>query len=204
MLFRDFTEFYRAFASGETPALPELPIQYSDFAQWQRQWLQGEALESRVTYWKQQLAGVPLLELPSDRPRPPVQTYNGGHQPVVVSRHLTEALRDLGRREGATLYMVVMAAFNLLLYRYSGQEDITIGSSAAGRSRLETENLIGFFINNLVVRTDLSDRNSFGISAIESETPGAIGGGGSGLRPYTTIVATVEELLMLEQLLEGT
>ena len=161
LLFRDFSELYRAFASGETPSLPELPIQYSDFAQWQRQWLQDEALESRVAYWKQQLEGVPLLELPADRPRPPVQTYNGGRQAVVVPQQLTEALLDLGRREGATLYMVVMAAFNLLLYRYSGQEDITIGSPAAGRSRLETENLIGFFINNLVVRTDLSDRPSF-------------------------------------------
>lgn len=153
---------YTAFLNGKSNPLTALPIQYADYAVWQRAWLIGEVLDTQLNYWQQQLAGAsPLLELPTDRPRPPVQTYRGARQSIALPATLTTALKQLGDREGVTLYMTLLAAFQTLLYRYSGQEDILVGSPIAGRNRTEIERLIGFFVNTLVLRTDLSGNPSF-------------------------------------------
>jgi non-ribosomal peptide synthetase component F len=142
--------------------LPELPLQYADFALWQREWLQGEVLQSQLSYWKGQLEGIPpVLEMPTDRPRPAVQTFRGAKQSVELGKALTEALGELSRREGVTLFMTLLAAFQVLLCRYTGQEQIVVGSPIANRNRAEIEGLIGFFVNTLALRTDLSGEPSF-------------------------------------------
>ena len=131
---------YQAFAAGEGAPLPELAIQYADFALWQQEWLQGEMLAGELAYWKQKLAGAPaVLELPTDRPRPSVPSYQGSLLRCALSGHVSDQLRELSRKEGVTLYMTLFAAFGALLSRYSSQEDIVIGSPMAGRSREETE-----------------------------------------------------------------
>jgi amino acid adenylation domain-containing protein len=162
VLIRELAALYEVFSSGKPSPLPELPIQYADFAVWQRQWLQGEVLEAQLTYWKQQLAGSPpVLELPTDRPRPLVQTFQGATQSLMLPKDLTEALKDLSQQEDATLFMTLLAAFKTLLYRYTGQEDILVGTPIANRNRSEIERLIGFFVNTLVMRTDLGETPSF-------------------------------------------
>jgi len=158
---RELNEFYAAALAGRPPALPELPIQYADFALWQRRWLSGERLEQQLAYWRAQLAGLPQLALPTDRPRPPVQSFRGAVQPLTLPARLTAALRALGRAEGATLFMTLLAGFQALLARYSGQEDIVVGTYIAGRNRAELEPLIGFFVNSLVLRSDLGGNASF-------------------------------------------
>ncbi|HEU4560300.1 MAG TPA: amino acid adenylation domain-containing protein, partial [Longimicrobium sp.] len=146
---------------GESP-LPELPVQYADYAAWQREQLEGEKLERQLTYWKERLAGAPeLLELPTDHPRPAVQTYRGAQAPVELSPELLERLQALGRSEGATLYMVLLSAFQVLLSKYSGSEDVVVGSPISGRTSGDVEELIGFFVNTLVLRADLSGDPSF-------------------------------------------
>jgi len=157
VLFRELSALYVAF-STETPApLPELPIQYADFALWQREWLQGEVLATQLAYWKQQLDGeLPTLALPLDGPRPRVQTFRSGREILKVSPDLSQRLKALSQREEATLFMILLAAFKLLLFRYTGQDDIIVGSPIAGRTRAEIENLIGCFLNTLALRTDLS------------------------------------------------
>ena len=153
---------YHSFSTGQPLLLPELPIQYADFAHWQRQWLQGEVLEAQLNYWRKQLAGAPpSLELPTDRARPAVQTFHGARQSLVLPKSLTEALKGLSRQEGVTLFMTLLAAFKVLLSRYTGQEDIVVGTPIAGRNRAEIEPLIGFFINTVALRTDLSGGPSF-------------------------------------------
>ncbi|MFL6234694.1 MAG: amino acid adenylation domain-containing protein, partial [Thermoanaerobaculia bacterium] len=162
VLVQEIAELYRAFVTGATPSLPELPIQYADFAVWQRGWMSGEVLEAQLGYWRQQLAGLPpLLELPTDRPRPAVQTYRGGRHWMPLEASLAQGLRDLCRTEGATPFMGLLAAFQSLLHLYSRQDDQAVGSPVAGRSRLETEPLIGFFVNNLVLRGDLAGNPGF-------------------------------------------
>ncbi|AUB43295.1 Non-ribosomal peptide synthetase component F (plasmid) [Nostoc flagelliforme CCNUN1] len=142
--------------------LAELSVQYADFAVWQRHWLQGEILESHLAYWRQQLAGAPaLLELPTDRPRPAVQTFQGARQSFTLSSELTQALNSLSLREGVTLFMTLLAAFDTLLYRYTGQVDILVGSPIANRNHSGIEGLIGFFVNTLVIRTDISGNPTF-------------------------------------------
>jgi hypothetical protein len=137
-------------------------VQYADFAHWQRQWLQGEVLERQLHYWRQQLAApLAVLELPTDRVRPAVQRFHGARQAFALSPELSAALRQLSRQEGVTLFMTLLAAFQTLLYRYSAQEDILVGSPIANRTRVELEGLVGFFVNTLVLRTDLSGRPSF-------------------------------------------
>jgi amino acid adenylation domain-containing protein len=166
----------QAFSAGDPSPLPELPIQYADFAVWQRRWLTGEVLERQVRYWKEKLTGAPtLLDLPTDRTRPPVQTFAGSMVPVHVKRHTLEALNALARREGATLFMVLLAAFDVVLARWSGQDDVVVGSPIAGRNRTEVEGLIGFFVNNLVLRTDLAGEPSFRqlVSRVKEVTLGA-------------------------------
>ncbi len=162
VLSRELSECYRAFERGETPRLPELPVQYADYAVWQREWLSGESFERQLAYWRTQLAGAPaVLELPTDFPRPRVQSYRGATERRVLSRPLLEKLKRLSQQEGATLFMTLLAGFQLLLSRYSGQEDIVVGSPIANRTRSELEHLIGFFVNSLALRTDLSGDPSF-------------------------------------------
>jgi len=156
-LVRDFLELYVARSAGNPAALPELPIQYADFAHWQRQWLRGKTLEDLLSYWKEHLRGAdPLLQLPTDRPRPAVQTFRGALSEFTFSPDLTKALNDLSRREGVTLFMTLLAGFKALLYRYSKQQDIVVATSIANRKWVEVENLTGFFVNTLVLRTDFS------------------------------------------------
>ncbi|MDJ0704851.1 MAG: amino acid adenylation domain-containing protein [Leptolyngbyaceae cyanobacterium MO_188.B28] len=162
IFIREVAALYMALLRQEPSPLTGLAIQYADFAHWQRQWLQGEVLETQLNYWKQQLAGAPqLLELPTDRPRPPVQRFRGAVERFDLDADLTTQLRQLGQQAGTTLFMTLLAAFVVLLYRYTGQEDIVVGSPIANRNRPEIEPLIGFFVNTLVLRTRLSDNPAF-------------------------------------------
>ena len=161
VLWRELAADYTAFVNGQPPDLPRLPIQYADYAVWQREWLQGEVLERQLGYWKEKLADLSTLELPTDRPRPPVPSNQGAHLTFDLPEPLTQALRELSRREGTTLFMTLLAAFQVLLHRYSGQEDIAVGTPIAGRGRTELEGLIGFFVNTLVLRSDLSGNPAF-------------------------------------------
>jgi amino acid adenylation domain-containing protein len=156
ILVRELIELYEAFVGERPSMLPELPVQYVDFAVWQREWLKGDVLDKQVSYWNEKLAGVPtLLELPTDRPRPPIQSYRGARYPVLIPQELTESLRQLGESQNATLFMTLLAAFQVFLFRHAGQEDIVVGVPIAGRNKPELENSIGFFVNMLPMRTDL-------------------------------------------------
>jgi amino acid adenylation domain-containing protein len=162
VLVRELSAAYEANVCGRRPELPELPIQYADFAVWQREWLQGEALGRQMKYWKEHLGDqVPVLELPTDRPRPPVQSYHGAILTHLVDFGLMGRVKELSRREGVTPYMLLLAAFKTLLHRYAGQDDIVVGTPIANRNRTEVEPLIGFFVNTLVLRTDLSGDPTF-------------------------------------------
>ena len=162
VLIKEVAALYPAFVAGQPAPLAELPIQYADFASWQRAWLQDEELEKQLSYWRQQLADTPpIIELPTDKPRPAVQTFSGSTHPVVLSSDVTESLRALSQREGATLFMTLLAAWQLLLHRYLGQDDIVVGTEVANRNRKETEGLIGFFVNQLVLRTQFSSDLTF-------------------------------------------
>src|SRR5688572_6074807 len=162
VLTREVAALYRAYVNRETARLPELPVQYADFATWQREWLQGEVLAQQVAYWREQLAGAPaVLELPVDHPRPAVQSHRGARQSFTLPDELKQRLEELSRREGVTLFMTLLGAWQTLLMRYSGQQDIVVGTTIANRNRRETENLIGFFVNTLVLRTDVSGNPSF-------------------------------------------
>ncbi|MBD0320266.1 MAG: AMP-binding protein, partial [Gemmatimonadetes bacterium] len=161
VMMKELAALYAAFVSGAASPLPELPVQYADYAAWQHQWMRGPALETELSWWKETLAEVPVLRLPTDRPRPAVQTYRGAQHRFTVPRSLTEALGALAKREGATPFMVLMAIWQLLLSRYSGQEDFAVGTAVAGRNRPELEPLIGCFINSLALRASLSGDPSF-------------------------------------------
>ncbi len=161
VLMRELAYLYTEFVEKRTPVLPPLPIQYADFACWQRNWLQGKILEEQLTYWRKQLQDLPVLDLPCDRPRPAVQTYRGATYPLQISPTLTQALEALSQQSGGSLFMTLLAAFQTLLYRYTGQEDIAIGSPIANRHRSEIEGLIGFFVNSLVLRSNLSGNPTF-------------------------------------------
>ncbi|MBW3656552.1 MAG: AMP-binding protein, partial [Gemmatimonadetes bacterium] len=162
VLYRELSALYAAYREGRESPLPELAVQYADYAVWQREQLAGEVLDRQLAYWKERLAGAPaLLELPTDHPRPPVQTYRGASVPVEISLELLERLQRLGRSEGATLYMTLLGAFQVLLGRYACSEEVVVGSPIAGRTRREVEELIGFFVNTLVLRTGLSGDPSF-------------------------------------------
>jgi amino acid adenylation domain-containing protein len=162
ILSEQLTTLYKTFLEGLPNPLPALPLQYADYSVWQRQWLTGTVLDKQLNYWKEQLAGAtPVLELPTDRPRPPVLSYRGATHSFFLPKSLSTALSALSRKEGATLFMTLLAAFQTLLYRYSGQEDVLVGSPIAGRNRTEIEGLIGFFVNTLVLRADLSGNPTF-------------------------------------------
>lgn len=162
ILYRELRVLYGAFSSGEPSPLPELSIQYADYAIWQREWLQGETLKKQLGYWRKQLEGAPAaLELPADRSRALVQTFRGAKESLTLSKSLSESLNRLSRSEGATLFMTLLAAFQTLLHRYSGQDEVVVGSPIAGRNQEELEGLIGFFVNTLVMRANFGGAPTF-------------------------------------------
>ncbi|BAY34377.1 AMP-dependent synthetase and ligase [Nostoc carneum NIES-2107] len=162
VLIQELATVYQAFIAGKPSPLPELPIQYADFAYWQKQWLQQQVLKTQLDYWKQQLNNsVPLLQLPTDRPRPSVQTFRGKKHTLTLPKNLSAAVKDLSHKEGVTIFMLLLATFQTLLYSLSNQEDIIVGSPVAGRNHYKTQGLIGFFINTLVLRTNLSRNPTF-------------------------------------------
>ena len=162
VLLNELGALYEAAVAGRSSPLPELPIQYADFAEWQRQWLKGEVLDQQLDYWRKHLTGAPpSLELPADRPRPALQTFNGARQTFALSRDLSTRLVELSRREDATLFMTLLTAFYVLLYRYTGETDIVVGTPVANRNRHELESLIGFFVNTLALRAGLSGNPTF-------------------------------------------
>ncbi|HSK75447.1 MAG TPA: amino acid adenylation domain-containing protein, partial [Thermoanaerobaculia bacterium] len=162
VLLHELASLYDAFSAGRPSPLPELPVQYADFASWQRQWLAGGALARQLAYWRGQLEGAPAaLDFPTDHPRPAVQTFHGASRSATLPAGLSAAVRAFCRREGVTLFMLMLAAFDVLLARASGQDDILVGTPIANRNRAETEGLIGFFVNTLVLRTRLSGAPTF-------------------------------------------
>ena len=161
ILFRELSQLYAAFSEGRTSPLPELPAQYTDFVLWQRKWLQGQRLNTQLEFWREHLRDMATLELPADRPRSAVQTFKGASHTLKVSKELTDALKRLSQRECATLFMPLLTAFQVLLHRYSGQDDIVVGAPVANRNRVDVEVLIGFFVNTLVLRTDTSGDPAF-------------------------------------------
>ena len=161
ILRRELAALYEAFGAGAPDPLPPLPVQYADFAVWQREWLTGEVLEGQLDYWRKQLAGVPVLELPADRPRPSVRSTAGALTEFAVPSETAGRLRAVAREVGATMFMTLLAGFTVLLGRYSGQDDVVVGTPVANRNRAETEGLVGFFVNTLVLRADLSGDPTF-------------------------------------------
>jgi amino acid adenylation domain-containing protein len=189
ILIREVAALYAAFSRGELDPLPALEIQYADYAQWQRQWLQGDELARQSDFWQQHLAGAPaLLELPSDRPRPAVQSYAGDSVPLVLSAELTGNLRAFSQRHGVTLFMTLLSGWGLLLSRLSGQTDLVIGTPVANRQRREVENLIGFFINTLAVRLCFEEQPS--VEALLAQVK------------ETTLAAFAHQELPFEQVVE--
>ena len=176
VLFSELSTLYRAFVRGEADPLPELAVQYPDYAVWQRNWMRGDVLRQQAEYWKSTLAGAPtLLELPTDHVRPADQQFAGAMHAVMLDEELTAGLKELGKRHGATFYMTLIAAWAALMGRLSGQQDILIGSPVANRRQGEIERLIGFFVNTLVLRTDLSNRPSAGelLDRVKAQALGA-------------------------------
>ncbi|MDB5072253.1 MAG: non-ribosomal peptide synthetase [Candidatus Eremiobacteraeota bacterium] len=162
VLFRELSAIYNAYAAGRPSPLPELPLQYADFALWQRERLQGALLDTHLTYWKRRLEGAPaVLELPADRPRPPAPAFRGAAQAFELSASLSDRLRALSQAEGATLFMTLLAAFKTLIHRYTAQTDIVVGTPIANRGRQELEELIGFFVNTLALRTTVAPDLTF-------------------------------------------
>ncbi|NEQ99824.1 MAG: non-ribosomal peptide synthetase, partial [Cyanothece sp. SIO2G6] len=168
VFLREMTLLYNAYLDGEVSGdletrspLPELPIQYGDWAVWQRQWLQGKVLEDHISYWTKQLADVPMLQLPTDRPYPPVPSYRGNQMAIALSPAQSQTLKALAAKEGVTLFILLLAAFGILLHRYSQQDDVTIGTDIANRDRTETQGLIGLLVNTLVLRLDSTGNPSF-------------------------------------------
>ncbi|HKH43542.1 MAG TPA: amino acid adenylation domain-containing protein, partial [Thermoanaerobaculia bacterium] len=162
VLIREVTALYEAFSEGRAAPLPELPVQYADFAVWQREWLRGEVLEEQLGVWRRRLAGAPqVLDLPTDRPRPAAQTFRGASRRVALPAGLSAAVEEVSRREGATPFMTLLTAWAVLLGRHAGQDDLLVGAPVAGRNREETEGLIGFFVNTLVLRIELTGAPTF-------------------------------------------
>jgi non-ribosomal peptide synthetase component F len=162
VLVREFGVLYQAFVQGKPSPLAPVPLQYADFAHWQRQWLEGEELLRQRNYWQSRLAGAPpLLQLPTDRPRPAKQSYNGDTAAFSVPRPVADRLTELTREGEASLFMTLLSAYAILLSRYSGQEDFVVGTTIANRTRVALEDVIGFFINQLALRHDLSGNPTF-------------------------------------------
>ncbi|HZI14651.1 MAG TPA: amino acid adenylation domain-containing protein, partial [Myxococcus sp.] len=175
VMVRELGALYEAFSQGRPSPLPELPLQYADYAAWQRQWLVGAPLEQQLDYWRQALAGLAPLNLPTDKPRPAVQRYRGATLGFTLPKPLADGLKALARQEGTTLFMVLLGAWQVLLHRYSGQDDIAVGTPVAGRKQPEVEGLIGFFVNTLVLRMRLGGTPSFRevLARVKESTLGA-------------------------------
>jgi amino acid adenylation domain-containing protein len=161
IFYRELSTLYEAFCDGVPAAIEDLKFQYTDYAAWQKKWFSGDELENQLLYWKRQLAGMSPLQSPTDRARPAIQTYRGARESLTLPEALVRSLREMGRQERVSLFMILLAAFNALLHRYTGQDDIVVGSPIAGRNRSQIEGLIGFFVNTLVLRTDLSGNPTF-------------------------------------------
>ncbi|MBI5100062.1 MAG: amino acid adenylation domain-containing protein, partial [Nitrospirae bacterium] len=162
IFLKELATIYESFFTGNPNPLPDLPVQYADYAQWQRNWMKGNVLDSHISYWKQRLDGSPpIFELPTDSTRPLIKTCRGSKLTVLLTNKLSEGLKALSRREGSTLFMTLLAAFKILLHRYTGQFDIVIGTPVANRAKVEIEELIGFFVNTLVLRTNLTGNPTF-------------------------------------------
>ena len=184
VLTQELGTLYDAYCRGQASPLPELSLQYPDFAVWQKEWLKTTGLTQQLSYWTRQLSSLPILEIPSDRQRPPVQTYGGAIESVLLPRDLTDNLASLSHRENATLFMVMLAAFQLLFQRLTGQNDVFVGSVVAGRSRVELERLIGLFVNPLVLRNDLSGDPPFlELLARSGDRPTSVRQSGRTIRP---------------------
>jgi amino acid adenylation domain-containing protein len=189
ILHQEIQRLYNALAEGWPWPLPELPIQYADFACWQRQWLKGEVLERQASYWKQELAGATsVLESPTDKPRPAVQSFRGATETFRLPAELLEQLKTLSREQQATLFMTLEAAFMALLHRYSGQEDIVVGTPISGRTHGETQNLIGFFLNTVLLRAKFSARENF-LSLLQQVRERALGAYAHPDLPFERLVA---------------
>ncbi|MBV9789517.1 MAG: amino acid adenylation domain-containing protein, partial [Chloroflexi bacterium] len=191
VLLRELVAFYQAITQQEPIEIAPLPLQYADYALWQRQWLQGAVLEAQLDYWRQQLAGIEPLELPTDHPRPPVSSERGAHLSFELPDQLRVELQQLSQRSGATLFMTLLAAWQLLLSRYTRQLDIAVGTPIAGRVQPELEGLIGFFVNTLVLRTDLSGNLSF-LELIERVRTTALGAYAHQDLPFEMLVETIQ------------
>jgi hypothetical protein len=161
VLIKELVALYEAFSLGKPSSLPEILIQYADFAIWQRQWLEEVVLDTLLTYWQQQLQNLPTLKLTTDYPRPITPTYQGSAQPFTLSSTLSQQIKILSNQQGVTLFMTLQAAFVTLMHYYSEQDDIVIGTDVANRNQGETEDLIGFFVNQLVLRTNFDGNPSF-------------------------------------------
>ncbi|HVZ39800.1 MAG TPA: condensation domain-containing protein [Candidatus Kapabacteria bacterium] len=191
IFIHELTTLYEAYMSNRPATLPELPVQYADFAFWQREWLHGDRFDEQLSYWVERLARTPMLELPLDRPRPPVQSFRGGFQSLLLPIPLARGLERLALAEGASLFMVLLAAFKTLLYRYSGQTDISAGVPIAGRVRPELETLIGFFANTVVMRTDLGGDPTFR-DVIRREREVALGAYAHQEMPFERVVEELQ------------
>jgi amino acid adenylation domain-containing protein/non-ribosomal peptide synthase protein (TIGR01720 family) len=161
IFFNELSEIYESFVVGQSSPLLELAVQYADYTVSQKEWLQSPQGKEQLAYWKRQLSGLPVLQFPTDRRRPAEPSYSGATQVLLISEPLSRALKELSNREGVTLFMTLLAAFNVLLFRYTGQEEVVVGSPTANRTRAEVEGLIGFFVNPVVFRTDISDEPTF-------------------------------------------
>ncbi len=189
MVHRELKQLYEAFSQGRPSPLPELPIQYADFACWKRNWLQGTVLEDQASYWKKELSGSSFtLELPTDKPRPATQSFRGATQTFQLSGKLLEQLKTLSRARQATLFMVLEAGFMALLHRYTGQDDIIVGTPISGRTRSETENLIGLFLNTVLLRARFSERQNF-LSLVQQVRERALGAYAHSDLPFEHLVA---------------
>jgi amino acid adenylation domain-containing protein len=191
VLVREMAVLYRAFSTGEPSPLPELPVQYADFAVWQREWLRGEVLDRQLAWWRDRLAGAPVLQLPTDRPRMAFQSYRGATRALALAAGTSELLRELGRRRGATPFMTLLAGFEALLYRSTAQDDLIVGSTVASRTRRELEGLIGFFVNTLALRAGLSGDPPFD-GLVDRAREAALGAFAHQHVPFEKLVAELQ------------
>ncbi|HEX6292071.1 MAG TPA: condensation domain-containing protein, partial [Herpetosiphonaceae bacterium] len=203
VLVRELAALYEAFSGGNPAPLADLPVQYADYAVWQRQWLAGERLETQLGYWRTQLhpegtRHPPVLELPLDRPRPEIQTFHGARHTFSLDRDLSASLKELSQRRGCTLFMTLLTAFQVFLHRYTGQHDILVGSPIANRTRVELEPLIGFFANTLVLRADLSGNPTF-VEALERVRQVCLGAYAHQDLPFERIVEELQPERSLRQ-----
>ncbi len=189
IVHQDLERLYAAHAAKQPCALPELPVQFADFAAWQREWMKGEVLENQIAFWKRELSGAPgVLEVPTDKPRPVTQSFRGAVEPLHIPVELLERLKALGREQQATIFMVLEAAFMALLHRWTGQEDIVVGTPISGRTQSETQGLIGLFLNTVLLRAKFDERQKF-VSLLQQVRDRALGAYAHSELPFERLVA---------------